>query len=465
MEKLRYKFNNRLTSEEITEIIDNYKQHVLPEVKLREDYAKGNNPSILARTVPAGAPDNKVPIPYARRIVSIITSYMYLPGLVTYSSENQGYLESLQEIFDANKEPLETYQLGWQASVHGLAYEIFYNEGLQEEPTLIDNKLGYVDTIARFEKVPVAETIPIYDYDIVPNLTAFIRFYNIESEDAEHIHVYYPDVKVDYIHEKNASSLTLVGEQPHGYDRPPLVVYENNEDLIGDFSAVVPLIDAYDVLMSDSMNEFDRFAQAYLIAKGFTITKDDVDKLKHKRALSLMNPEDSIEFLTKPIEVEFIRFISEQYRAEIHRGTGIPNLDDYKWGGGASGETIDKFIYLMELFTGIKESYFKEVLKQRIDILSEYAGLDGSVEEIDIVMHRNNPDNSAMMADLFTKYSGHISEQTLIEQFADFVPDAKKEMAQLKQEKEDNLNLYGEGLMDRGDTEEAPKEEVPAEKK
>ncbi len=358
MEKLRVIFDKRLTAEQISDIIKDFRQDRLPEIQDREEYSKGNNPSILNRAYPVGAPTNRLPVPYGRRILSLITGYMFLPGLVTYSSENTGYLEALTEIFDLNEEPMQTYRMGWQTSLHGLGYELLYNEGLREEPTLIDNLPGYLETEPRFAKAEMAETIPVYDFDIIPNLRAFIRFYTVGDD--EHISVYYEDVKEDWVRVHDQSPMLKVGEQTHGYSAPPLVVYENNEDLIGDFSAVQSLIDAYDVLMSDSLNEFDRFAQAYLVAKGFTITAEDVDKLKHKRAFSLLSKDDSIEFLTKPIEVEFIKYLSEQLRAEIHRGSGIPNLDDFKWGGGTSGETIDKFIYLMELFTGIKEATFKQ---------------------------------------------------------------------------------------------------------
>lgn len=441
MEKLRYKFTGQLLPDEVIGIIEDYKKDVVPEVQLREAYAKGNNPAIQARQLPTSAPNNVIPIPYGRRIISIITSYMFLPGLVKYNSENEEYINSLNEIFKWNYEPLETYRMGWQTSTHGVGYELLFNEGVEATATLLDGQIGYNKTIARFEKVPIAETIPIYDFGIVPNLQAFIRFYTIEKEETEYIHIYYDDVRVDYTRAKSKDLIRL-GEQPHGYNGPPLVVYDNNEDMIGDFAAVQPLIDAYDVLMSDSMNEFDRFAQAYLVAKGFTITAEDVDKLKHKRAFSLLNNKDSIEFLTKPIEVEFIKWMSEQIRAEIHRGAGIPNLDDYKWGGQASGETIDKFIYLMELFTGIKEAYFTEGLKRRIDMLSEYAGLEGGSEDVEIVMERNDPDKSQLLADLFVKYSGHVSERTLLENFADFVDDVDEELERLKGENQEKVEEF-----------------------
>jgi SPP1 family phage portal protein len=169
--------------------------------------------------------------------------------------------------------------IGWQSSLHGLGYELLYNEGLREEPTLIDNLPGYLETEPRFAKAEMAETIPIYDFDIIPNLRAFIRFYTMEND--EYISVYYEDVKEDWVRTHDQSPMTRMGEQPHGYSAPPLVVYENNEDAMGDFAAVQALIDAYDVMMSDSLNEFDRFAQAYLVAKGFTITGNIVGLFRY----------------------------------------------------------------------------------------------------------------------------------------------------------------------------------------
>lgn len=462
MEKLRYNFTNKLTDKEIIEIIDTYKKDIVPEVELKNDYAKGNNPAILARRLPKTAPQNKIPIPYGRRIISIITSYMFLPGLITYGAEegNQSYLDKMLEIFDYNKEPLETYKIGWQTSVHGVGYEMFYSEGMEEERTMFDNQPGYLSTMPRFEKVPVAETIPIYGFEIVPNLKAFIRFYTIEAEDTEYITVYYPSTMAEYQRQTNRQGLISKGTKKHGYSRPPLVVYENNEDMMGDFAAVQPLIDAYDVLMSDSLNEFDRFAQAYLVAKGFTVTTEQVEKLKYNRIFSGLNKEDEIDFLTKPIETEFIKFISEQFRAEIHRGAGIPNIDDYKWGGDASGETIGKFIYLMELFTGIKEAYFKQGLLQRIEMLTDYQGLEGKPADIDINMSRNDPDKSELQAALLEKYSGHVSERTLLETFADFVDDVDAELEQLEEEKQNAFPVDLDNILEEETTiTPAPEEE------
>jgi hypothetical protein len=104
---------------------------------------------------------------------------------------------------------------------------------------------------------------------------------------------------------------------------------------------------------------------------------------------------------------------------------------------------MNKFIYLMELFTDPKESYFKQGLKQRIKLITLSANLDGLPSDIDIIMSRNTPDASREYAEIFSLYDGRISRKTLIENFADFVPDAELEMEQLKQEQG---NIYDQGL-------------------
>jgi len=454
MEKLKADF--QVTEKEIISIVNKYKEKVVPDVEKRTDYAKGNNPSILERKVPANSPDNRIPISYARRMVNLVTSYLYKPGLISYATlENadsgaEGYLDKLNEIFRYNLEPMETEQIGRQASIQGVGYELFYGEGVGEVE--VNGIVGPASVIPRFVKVPISQIIPIYNFDIIPKLTHFIRFWTVkdnaneQTKEIEYIDVYDNTTIYSFSRGGESGNLAALGEYTHGFNEVPLNVFENNEDMIGDFSCVVPLIDAYDVLMSDSMNEFDRFAWAYLILKGLMMDEDNVKEIKNKRVISLMNKDDAIEFLTKDINHEFLKFMSEWIRGEIHRQSGIPNLDDYKFGTNTSGETLSKWIYLMELFTDPKESYFKQALRRRIEIITSYMNLDGDAEDINIIMNRNMPDKSMEQAELMEKYAPYISKKTLLENFADFVPDAEAEMKQKQEEEQEraqvNLDNY-----------------------
>jgi len=56
----------------------------------------------------------------------------------------------------------------------------------------------------------------------------------------------------------------------------PIAIFENNEDQMGDFEKVIDLIDAYDKMESDSLNDFEYFVDAYLALYGFTAEAEDI---------------------------------------------------------------------------------------------------------------------------------------------------------------------------------------------
>jgi SPP1 family phage portal protein len=78
----------------------------------------------------------------------------------------------------------------------------------------------------------------------------------------------------------------------------PIATYKNNEELIGDFEPVLSLIDAYDTMESDTVNDFDYFVDAYLALYGFTADADDIVKMKENRVL-LMDQGTAAEWLIK----------------------------------------------------------------------------------------------------------------------------------------------------------------------
>lgn len=397
------------------------------------EYAEGRNPKILNRVLPDDTgPDSRIPVSYARRIINLVAGYMYKPGLIQYGVEDETYEAVLQEVFMANSEPLKTSQLGKQTSIHGVGYEYHYVAG---------------DAMPRFVKLPATEVVPIYSRALEPELLAFTRVvgrgerYQITLVDEKMIR--------EYTMPKDGGELSPAGEEiGHFYGRCPLVVYQNNEEMLGDFDPVEPLIDAYDVLVSDSMNEFDRFAWAYLLLKGIALSPEQAEKLKRVRMFENLEDTSDVSFLTKEIDTEFIKFMSDLVRAEIHRQSGIPNLEDYD-GAGASGKTMTKFIYLMELFTDPKEAYFGEALRVRLELINRILtlqGRGGDPMSVDIIMNRNAPDNSKEQAEIFQLYAGFVSQKTLLENFADFVDSPQAELDQLQEEGEPNVYGNAQGL-------------------
>lgn len=292
----------------------------------------------------------------------------------------------------------------------------------------------------RFTKVPADQMVPIYDFSIEPELVACLRHYM--RDEVTYVHAYYADREDQWQRTKQNKEFVLTGSYPHFYGRVPVVVYQNNEEQLGDFEPVKYLIDAYDSLMSGCMNETDRFAWAYLLLQGFDVTEKDLENVKYSRAFGNLESTDAVKFLTKDLNSDFFSWLAEWIRKEIHKQSHVPDFLDAQTGADVqSGVAISKLLYDFEFIAATKEAYFKEALIDRLELIDAIikirdGGLAGTKEDMEIILSRNKPMDIKENAEVFQLLSGQISKQTLIENLIPFVDDAQEEMDRLKEEEE-----------------------------
>ena len=342
-----YQVNDKteLTPKVLQDFLQDFIDRVQPNLILDTLYALGRNPKILNREIPEDSgPDNRIPVSYAKRIVNIVAGYMFKPGYVNYGFEDDTFGDTMNEVFAENNEPVKTTEMGKQSTTHGIGYEYHYVD--------VDGS----GAVPRFVRIIAEEVVPIFNRDVEPKLIAFMRVTNAvrreKKKEEKFLEIMFVDdvAIVQFEAKENGTSLKVI-EDPvrHFYGEVPLAIYRNNAELEGDFAAVEPLIDSYDVLVSDSMNEFDRFAWAYLLLKGMALSPEDAARLKRTRTFENLDDKDAVSFLTKTIDTAFIEFMTDLVRSEIHRQSGIPNIEDFD-GTGASGKTITKFIYICSSF-------------------------------------------------------------------------------------------------------------------
>ena len=389
------------------------------------DYYEGQSP-ILGRTLPPGAPkdiDNRIPLPYARKLINTITGYMYKPGNVQTNSDNEQYLEAIKDVYYINKEASKTSRLGKLSSIFGVSYEMHY----------VDQDMN-----PRFTTVPVEDLLPVYSNELEPEIVAVIHRYiehipGEQSDDIEHIDIYYADVIQRYASIGVGSlieSLRLTSEEPHGYGMVPVAVFRNNDEIIGDFETITKLLDAYDVLMSDSMNEFDRFAWAYLVLKNLNMTKDDIAEIKIKKVIEVME-NGGVEFLTKDIQTGFIQYMRDWIREEIHKQSHIPDMADQNFAGNQSGVAIRYKLTDLENLASVKEIGFIDGLRRRIELLNAFWRTQGQSfngREIWFSFNRNIPANYLEQAQIVQGLRGHVSHKTLLDEVVSFVDDSQAEL-------------------------------------
>jgi SPP1 family phage portal protein len=233
----------------------------------------------------------------------------------------------------------------------------------------------------------------------------FIRYY--ENEDiltgkkTTIVEVYTRNDVITYKRDFAASSLTLVSTMPHTWKLVPVIDYYNNKESLGDFEPVITEIDAYDVLESDSLNEMDYFADAYLGLYGMNGTDaEDIALMKNQRVL-LMPSDGKAEWIVKNPSDTYIENMKNRLDASIHKFSKCPAMTDAEFASNASGVAMKYKLMGLENATSKKERAFKKGLQRRLELICNMLAVMGNSYDyraIDISFTRNIPANLVEMA-------------------------------------------------------------------
>ena len=366
-------------------------------------------------------PNNKIANAYASYITDTLVGY-FIGEPITYTSNDDVLLQDLNMMFEYNDEADENAELAKNASIYGVAYEMLY---LSEE-----------DKMIRFKALNPKEVIPVFDKTIEQNLLAVIRYYDdydyVENKTFTIVEVI-DNVKVRRLRLDN--TFTQLDEYQHYFSMVPVAIFKNNEDETGDFEQVISLIDAYDKMESDSLNDFEYFVDAYLALYGYNADSDDVAKMKENRVL-LMDEGTSAEWLVKQTSDTYVENMKNRLDKDIHKFAKCPNMSDQEFASNASGIAIKFKLLGTENLVSIKERKFKRGLQQRLELMSMINSVLGEGFDwraIDIIFTRNIPSNDTDIANMVNTLKDIVSEETLLAQIP-FVEDVQTELEKLKKE-------------------------------
>lgn len=468
-----------LTPDEILGMINDYSVTEVPKMDKLWEYYLGHNCKILKRgkAVDPNNPDNRIAVPYARKIITTYSGYAFRPRYITYkpvevkekvaepesmgmkvlnkvkeifvkkeNAEANIYFKTIQDNFNINKEHIKTNRAGRNTAIFGVAYELVY---IDSQINVGEKNELNVKNFPRFVSVDPREMIVLYDFSIEPKKKIAIRFYKTEGSNGR-VEVYYKDKITEYkwlrkTKDNDKEELVEIRTYINFFNEIPVAAYYFGDEMNGLIEPVISLIDAYDVLVSDSMNEFDRFAFAYLIMKKFGLT-DQAKKqspemveqasktLKKKRIFEHLPEGAEIKFLTKDIPHEFIKFMNDLLREQIHVQSHVPDFTSDKM-AGASGIAIQRLLFDFENVVSSAEADFDVGLNERIALISIIYKLtnkiDGTPDEIVITHKRNVPLNLKEFADTAMVMKNAGFSRYLIADIMpdDIIPDVEEELA------------------------------------
>lgn len=413
---------DKLTQEMVRELVVKFRGEDLPRLKKLKDYYL-NKTAILRRPcVDPSKPNNKVVHPFAQYITDTLVGYFVGEPVVYSSNEN---INDLKMVFEYNDEQDENTSIAKDCSIYGRAWEQVY----------VDK-----DGNVRFVALDPREVIPVYGTSLENELVAVVRFYMnrdlVFGVDEMIVEVYTDKEVIRYKTGDAVADLHFLDRKQHGFNSVPIVEYRNNDDCYGDFEGVISLIDAYDALVSDDLNDFEQFVDAYLALYGYTAEPEDIAKMKQQRVL-LMDNDSKAEWLVKKGDSQGVETTKERIERDIHKFSKTPNSNDQNFGGNTSGVAMKYKLLGTENIASIKERKFKKGLQRRLELISNILSVLSRPSfdwlGVDITFTRNIPVNEDDVSAMVKNLNGIVSKQTLVAQLP-FVDDPEQEMKQLNDE-------------------------------
>ena len=374
-----------------------------------------------------GKPCNRVMTNYCYNIVQNYKGY--LTGIdIAYSSDQE--LDMVFDVLNYNDCHTVDSQLLQDALIYGVAYEISYidEEGKQ-----------------RFKTLNPMTCFPIYDNTLNQDLKYAVRLYmdDLIEKDSYIVEVYSDKWIRTYKSTMGFKSFNLIKEEPHYFGMVPITVFQLNENRKSIFDQIITLQDAYNELLSAEVDDFQSFADAYLVLKGMMGTDpEDLADMKRNRALLLDSDADA-SYLTKNISDTQIENMLNNINDAIHKIANSPDFNDEKL-LAQSGIAMRYKLVGFENASSAIEAEMRKALQRRIELICAIANLKGSESvwrDIKITFTRNLPTNLTETAQVVNSLRGLVSDQTLLS-LLPFITDTQAEMDRLAEEKQANYSLY-----------------------
>lgn len=390
-----------------------------------ENYYLGEH-DVLNRVKIEGMSNNRVVVNHARYITDINVGYL-LGNPVEYQSDEGFDIERILEEYDKAGLPDIDHETARNVSIFGRAYERVYNVGNDIYTTPVD----------------VRNCVIVYD-DTVQHKKLFAIIYEKKSTNDGFVNVEVITDSEVISYAKNGA-LSVGDSEKNPFTKISVIEYRNNSQLQGDFEQVISMIDAYNIVQSDRVNDKEQLVEAILALYGFDMTSDQALQLKRDKMITAVPSDAKAEYIVKNVNETDADTLRRVIEADIHKISMTPNLSDENFVGNSSGVAIRYKLLAFEQSVMNKERYFERGLLDRMELYNLYLnGLESIAMvpkyKVDVVFKRNLPQNDYEISQMIVNLDGKISEETAVSQLS-FVKDASEEIEVVKKEKAERANL------------------------
>lgn len=428
--KERYDEQN-LDKREILHLILKHKEDA-ERIKTSIDYYLGKH-AILHRTKKSKQANNKLLFNHAKDISDTASGYFLANPISFKTNSKEMSLDTLTDAFDlANTDDVDQDN-ALDMSRAGVAFEYVYVKEGQSYPVC--------------RNLEPMNTFIVYD-DTIEQEPLFAVYYYAKKDDANDKLSYVATVctknyryVLNIIGDTSVNQMVTEEPEPHHLGDIPIIEYRNNKDCIGDFEQQISLIDAYNTLMSDRINDKEQFLEALLVLYG-SILGDDEDEVQE--ALKTLRDNGFLElpagakaeYITRTFDEAGIEVLKKALKDDIYSLSHVPNLTDQNFVGNSSGVAMEYKLLGLEMITRTKERYYTKGLKKRIQLFCNFLGLKAIALNPAAIMPtytRGLPKNLLELSQMIANLKGSVSTRTLIGELG-FVEDPDGEIEAVREE-------------------------------
>lgn len=404
---------NRITKEILAREISDFLIHTLPQRSLNEDYYNSRQAVNKGKTV-YGRPDNILRANVCKYITDVHTGYfMGVPATFDFEDASAG--EKIRKVLKGSYFDELMFSLARDMSIYGTAYCLAYR------------KEGKVRCI---RQSPLKAFI-IYDKDIDCKAMGAVRICSEENGELKG-EIYEKGLVRQFSYKDRR---VQIGESlPMPENVLSIVEFPNNIDKIGDFTPILSLMDAYNVLLSGAMDDMQSVANAFLALYGMQgTTKEDIEEANRSRVLSL-SESGRAEFVVKNVNPQAIDSLKKTILDNMLLVTMTPNLTDDSFGQNTSGIAIEYKLWGIEQSRSEKQRSFSRSMMALLQLICSLIGLECDISGIvKLRFYKNLPQDTLRICETIDKLQNLVSHKTKLE-LLPFIEDADKELEKVKAE-------------------------------
>lgn len=430
----RVEFDEKNIKKELVVKLIREHEKQLPRFKKLKKYYLGEH-DILSKQRAKNKPNYKPVCNHAKDIADTSTGY-FMGNTISYSNSEDTDIDELLIAFDNAEVDESDHDNALDMAIYGVAYEYVY---ARENENILDIK-----------SLEVENTFIVYD-DSIEQQPLFGVYYFKRKENKADTETYQAVIMTKQF----VYSIVLEGKEkgvisdkptPHNMGDIPIIEYKNNKYSIGDFEQQIGLIDSYNSLTANRINDKEQFIDSILVLYGARLGDDEEESIKALESLAEhklleLHPEARAEYLSKTLNENEVETLRNAVKQDIYTFSHIPNLTDENFAGNSSGVAMEFKLLGLEMITKIKQRYYVKGLKKRIKLFANYLGLTQIAIDANSIIpnfSRSLPKNLLEISQIVSNLDGKVSQETLLSQIP-FVEDPMSEIEKVNEEKQENI--------------------------